>query len=138
MMFLLCCTPAVAPLLEDALMDRDLVHRQTAAFVVQHMSLGVAGETARLACGVEHTGMLCGLARAAQHLLVGLILWYCGSLADLCSFTPPSLFPCALVRSRSLYVMGAQFTFLLLLLCCRPGLRGCPDALAQLCVPQRV
>ena len=34
---------AVAPLLEDALMDRDLVHRQTACSVVQHMSLGVAG-----------------------------------------------------------------------------------------------
>lgn len=34
---------AVAPLLEDALMDRDLVHRQTAASVVQHISLGVAG-----------------------------------------------------------------------------------------------
>ena len=34
---------AVAPLLEDALMDRDLVHRQTAAAVVQHMALGVAG-----------------------------------------------------------------------------------------------
>jgi splicing factor 3B subunit 1 len=33
---------AVAPLLEDALMDRDLVHRQTAAAVVQHISLGVA------------------------------------------------------------------------------------------------
>ena len=34
---------AVTPLLEDALMDRDLVHRQTAASVVQHMSMGVAG-----------------------------------------------------------------------------------------------
>jgi len=34
---------AVSPLLEDALMDRDLVHRQTAASVVQHISLGVAG-----------------------------------------------------------------------------------------------
>ncbi len=33
---------AVTPLLQDALMDRDLVHRQTAASVVQHMSLGVA------------------------------------------------------------------------------------------------
>jgi splicing factor 3B subunit 1 len=33
----------VSPLLEDALMDRDLVHRQTACSVVQHMSLGVAG-----------------------------------------------------------------------------------------------
>ncbi|KAL4443434.1 hypothetical protein ABPG75_011171 [Micractinium tetrahymenae] len=34
---------AVVPVLEDALMDRDLVHRQTACAVVQHMSLGVAG-----------------------------------------------------------------------------------------------
>ncbi len=34
---------AVTPLLEDALMDRDLVHRQTAAAVVLHMSMGVAG-----------------------------------------------------------------------------------------------
>jgi splicing factor 3B subunit 1 len=31
------------PLLEDALMDRDMVHRQTAASVVKHMSLGVQG-----------------------------------------------------------------------------------------------
>eukprot|EP00954_Amorphochlora_amoebiformis_P029052 1392597-Amorphochlora_amoeboformis.AAC.1 len=34
---------AVTYLLEDALMDRDLVHRQTACSVVKHMSLGVAG-----------------------------------------------------------------------------------------------
>ena len=34
---------AVTPVLEDALMDRDLVHRQTAASAVQHISLGVAG-----------------------------------------------------------------------------------------------
>jgi splicing factor 3B subunit 1 len=34
---------AVVPLLEDALMDRDLVHRQTACTVVKHMALGVAG-----------------------------------------------------------------------------------------------
>ncbi|KAJ1463603.1 hypothetical protein T484DRAFT_1874063, partial [Baffinella frigidus] len=33
----------VTPLLEDALMDRDLVHRQTAATVVKHLTLGVAG-----------------------------------------------------------------------------------------------
>merc|ERR1719217_505639 len=37
---------AVTPLLEDALMDRDLVHRQTAAWTIQHLSLGVVG----LAC----------------------------------------------------------------------------------------
>jgi len=34
---------ATVPLLEDALMDRDLVHRQTACTVVKHMALGVAG-----------------------------------------------------------------------------------------------
>lgn len=34
---------AVTPLLEDALMDRDLVHRQTAMATVGHMALGVFG-----------------------------------------------------------------------------------------------
>lgn len=34
---------AVCPLLEDALMDRDLVHRQTACSAIKHMSLGVYG-----------------------------------------------------------------------------------------------
>lgn len=34
---------AITPLLEDALMDRDTVHRQTACTAVKHMSLGVAG-----------------------------------------------------------------------------------------------
>jgi splicing factor 3B subunit 1 len=34
---------AVTPLLEDALMDRDLVHRQTAMSAISHMSLGVFG-----------------------------------------------------------------------------------------------
>ena len=34
---------AVTPLLEDALMDRDLVHRQTACTTVKHLALGVAG-----------------------------------------------------------------------------------------------
>lgn len=34
---------AVVPLLEDALMDRDLVHRQTACAAIKHMSLGVYG-----------------------------------------------------------------------------------------------
>merc|ERR1712117_328235 len=34
---------AVTPLLEDALMDRDLVHRQTACAAVKHMALGVFG-----------------------------------------------------------------------------------------------
>merc|ERR1711904_608013 len=34
---------AVTPLLQDALMDRDAVHRQTACSAIKHMSLGVAG-----------------------------------------------------------------------------------------------
>eukprot|EP00794_Sanderia_malayensis_P003634 gene3634-4149_t len=34
---------AVSPLLEDALMDRDLVHRQTACAAIKHMSIGVFG-----------------------------------------------------------------------------------------------
>ncbi|KAJ5914839.1 ARM repeat-containing protein [Penicillium tannophilum] len=34
---------AVTPLLEDALVDRDQVHRQTAASVVKHIALGVVG-----------------------------------------------------------------------------------------------
>ncbi|KAJ9636197.1 U2 snRNP component prp10 [Knufia peltigerae] len=34
---------AVTPLLEDALIDRDQVHRQTAASVVKHVALGVVG-----------------------------------------------------------------------------------------------
>jgi splicing factor 3B subunit 1 len=34
---------AVTPLFEDALTDRDLVHRQTAIWAIKHLSLGVAG-----------------------------------------------------------------------------------------------
>ncbi|KAG8461844.1 hypothetical protein KFE25_013863 [Diacronema lutheri] len=34
---------AVVPLLEDALIDRDLVHRQTACTTVKHLALGAAG-----------------------------------------------------------------------------------------------
>ena len=36
-------TYAVVGLLEDALTDRDAVHRQTAAAIVKHIALGVAG-----------------------------------------------------------------------------------------------
>jgi splicing factor 3B subunit 1 len=34
---------AITPLLENALIDRDLVHRQTAASALKHLSLGVVG-----------------------------------------------------------------------------------------------
>ena len=33
----------VVTMLEDALTDRDLVHRQTVSVIVQHLALGVAG-----------------------------------------------------------------------------------------------
>lgn len=36
-------TYAVVGMLEDALTDRDVVHRQTAAAIVKHLALGVAG-----------------------------------------------------------------------------------------------
>merc|ERR1719145_273141 len=49
---------AVVPLLEDALMDRDLVHRQTACTTVKHMALGSVG---------------LGLEDAMQHCLN--LLW---------------------------------------------------------------
>ena len=45
---------ATVPLIEDALMDRDLVHRQTACSTVKHMALGCIG---------------LGLEDAMQHLL---------------------------------------------------------------------
>ena len=41
---------AITPLLEDALMDRDTVHRQTACTAVKHLSLGVAGLGSDDAC----------------------------------------------------------------------------------------
>ncbi len=34
---------AVVPLIEDALLDRDLVHRQTATAAIKHLALGVQG-----------------------------------------------------------------------------------------------
>jgi len=34
---------AISPLLEDSLMDRDMVHRQTASATVKHIALGAVG-----------------------------------------------------------------------------------------------
>ena len=48
---------AITSLLEDALIDRDLVHRQTAATCVKHLSLGVA-----------YLGCEDALAHLANHL----------------------------------------------------------------------
>ena len=34
---------SITPLVADALIDRDLIHRQTAATAVKHLALGVSG-----------------------------------------------------------------------------------------------
>ena len=36
-------TATLVTILEDALTDRDLVHRQTAGVIIKHIALGVAG-----------------------------------------------------------------------------------------------
>ena len=43
---------AVTPLLEDALMDRDLVHRQTACAAIKHMSLGNEDKFSNYFCSI--------------------------------------------------------------------------------------
>ncbi|KAL1435475.1 hypothetical protein MTO96_000149 [Rhipicephalus appendiculatus] len=58
---------AVTPLLEDALMDRDLVHRQTACAAIQHMSLGVHSWVPLRDCG-WHWGPI----KILQYCLQGL------------------------------------------------------------------
>jgi splicing factor 3B subunit 1 len=87
---------AVAPLLEDALTDRDTVHRQTACTVVKHIALGVVGlgredvllhllnlvwpnmfETSphvlnAVSDAVEGLRLALGPARMMQYLLAGL------------------------------------------------------------------
>ncbi|KAE8707590.1 Splicing factor 3B subunit 1 [Hibiscus syriacus] len=61
------CIYAVTPLLEDALMDIDLVHRQTAASAVKHMALGVAGIEA-----IEGMRVALGAAVVLNYCLQGL------------------------------------------------------------------
>ncbi|KAL0453292.1 UNVERIFIED_CONTAM: Splicing factor 3B subunit [Sesamum latifolium] len=59
---------AVTPLLEDALMDRDLVHRQTAASAVKHMALGVAGMRVALGAAIVLNYCLQGLFHPARKV----------------------------------------------------------------------
>ncbi len=87
---------AVTPLLEDALIDRDAVHRQTAASVVKHIAIGVRGlgcedclvhllnfvwpnvfETSphvinAVLDAIEATSLAVGPARVMQYTLSGL------------------------------------------------------------------
>lgn len=68
----LCCT-SLLWCLQDALADRDLVHRQTAAAVVQHLALGVAG----LSCEDALTHLLNfvwpNIFEDSPHLINGVI-----------------------------------------------------------------
>jgi splicing factor 3B subunit 1 len=87
---------AVAPMLEDALVDRDVVHRQTAATTVKHLALGAAGlgcedglrhllnhvwpnifETSphvvnAVTDAIDGIRVACGAALILQYLLAGL------------------------------------------------------------------
>lgn len=64
---------AIAPLLEDALMDRDLVHRQTAAAVVQHISLGVTGLSCEDALVHLLNYVWPNIFEASPHLINGVM-----------------------------------------------------------------
>lgn len=64
---------AVTPLLEDALTDRDQVHRQTAAMAVKHIALGVIGFGCEEALLHLMNSILPNLFDANPHLLTAVI-----------------------------------------------------------------
>lgn len=64
---------AVTPLLEDALTDRDQVHRQTAAMAVKHMALGVMGFGCEEALLHLLNSILPNLFDANPHLLIAVV-----------------------------------------------------------------
>lgn len=88
----LCC-------LQDALADRDLVHRQTAATVVQHLALGVAG----LSCEDALTHLLNfvwpNVFEDSPHLINGVM-----GAVDGCRL---ALGPCVVLH-YTLQVSGAE------------------------------
>lgn len=100
---------------QDALADRDLVHRQTAATVVQHLALGVAG----LSCEDALTHLLNfvwpNVFEESPHLINGVM----GAI-DGCRL---ALGPCVVLhytlqvrRGRTLWVFD---------ICCMPGCESC-------------
>lgn len=64
---------AVTPLLEDALTDRDQVHRQTAAMAVKHIAVGVVGFGCEEALLHLLNSILPNLFDANPHLLTAVI-----------------------------------------------------------------
>lgn len=125
---------AVTPLLEDALMDRDLVHRQTAASVVQHMSLGVAGAQRCPPTPRSSPPVCVSLAAVVSHVPGSR----CAS-----SYAPAELQLPPHLRMNELRVLRAVCALTCLAmhrsadssadgwLCCCAGL-GCEDALMHL------
>merc|ERR1711881_500628 len=67
---------SVVPLLEDALIDRDLVHRQTASFTLQHLSLGTSG----LSCEDALTHLLNYLWPNIFETSLHIVLALCGAI----------------------------------------------------------
>jgi len=64
---------AITPLLEDALIDRDQVHRQTAASVVKHMALGVVGLGCEDACIHLMNLLWPNLFETSPHVIVSIL-----------------------------------------------------------------
>jgi len=64
---------AVTPLLEDALMDRDLVHRQIASNVVKHMALGVVGLSREDAMQHLLNYVWPNIFETSMHLITGVL-----------------------------------------------------------------
>ena len=76
---------AVVPLLEDALMDRDLVHRQTACSTVKHMALGASCCTKVARCRWRvHVLQGCHGARRLVRLWWSLQVWWAWAARSRC------------------------------------------------------
>jgi splicing factor 3B subunit 1 len=90
---------SVVTMLEDALTDRDLVHRQTASVIVKHIALGVAG------MGCEDSMMhLPNCFKTSPHVIGAVMdaveaMWACLGPGILCSYVLQGLFhPACKVR----------------------------------------
>ncbi|PVU87891.1 hypothetical protein BB561_006134 [Smittium simulii] len=64
---------AVTPLLEDALIDRDLVHRQQAASTIKHMALGVVGAGCEVQILHLLNYLLPNILETSPHLIVAVL-----------------------------------------------------------------
>lgn len=63
---------AIVPLLEDALQDRDLVHRQQACFATKHLTLGVQGLNCEDAILHLMNNVFPNIFEITPHLIAGV------------------------------------------------------------------